>query len=57
MTKEKSKEGTSTSPKASSSTDVEKQEIRCLESEIDNEPLEKFKEKPPRKYIELGRFW
>lgn len=54
--KQKSKESTSTSPKASSSTDVEKQEMRCLKSEKDNEPLEKVKEKPPRKYIKLERF-
>lgn len=56
MKTQTSKEDTTTSPKASSSTDVEKQEMRCLESENDNEPLEKVKEKPPRKYIKLERF-
>lgn len=45
MKKQLSKD--TTKAMASSSTDVEGQDIRSLDSD-DNEPLEKVKEKPPR---------
>lgn len=46
MKKQSSKDAAT--PVASSSVDVERQEMRGLEGDQDNEPLEKVKEKPPR---------